>query len=353
MSLLSRKKPVILGLDISSTSVKLLELEKDGNNYRVQSLAVEPLPDNAVVEKNFQDVEAIGETIQKAVKRSGTKARLAAVAVAGSAVITKIINMPANLSESELEQQIQLEADQYIPYPLEEINLDFEVIGPTANNPDSVDVLLAASRSENIETRTDALEIGGLTAKIVDVEAYTVENVAPLLTAQMEDGGKDKIIAIIDIGATMTSLNVIENGNLIYTREQNFGGKQLTEEIMRRYGLAYEEAGRLKKSGGLPDNYIPEVLEPFKETIAQQVSRFLQFFYTSGQHNSVDLIALAGGCASIPGIDELVESQLGIQTVIANPFANMSLSSKVNPQALSKDAPSLMIACGLALRSFD
>jgi type IV pilus assembly protein PilM len=169
----------------------------------------------------------------------------------------------------------------------------------------------------------------------------------------MEDGGKDKIIAIIDIGATMTSLNVIENGNLIYTREQNFGGKQLTEEIMRRYGLAYEEAGRLKKSGGLPDNYIPEVLEPFKETIAQQVSRFLQFFYTSGQHNSVDLIALAGGCASIPGIDELVESQLGIKTVIANPFANMSLSSKVNPQALSKDAPSLMIACGLALRSFD
>ena len=353
MSLLSRKKPVILGLDISSTSVKLLELEQNGNNYIVKSLAVEPLPDNAVVEKNFQDVGAIGETIQKAVKRSGTKAKMAAVAVAGSAVITKIINMPANLSENELEEQIQLEADQYIPYPLEEINLDFEVIGPTANNPDSVDVLLAASRSENVENRTDALDIGGLKAKIVDVEAYTVENVAPLLAAQMEDDGKDKIIAVIDIGATMTSLNVIENGNLIYTREQNFGGKQLTEEIMRRYGLAYEEAGRLKKSGGLPDNYIPEVLEPFKETIAQQVSRFLQFFYTSGQHNSVDLIALAGGCASIPAIDELVESQLGVKTVIANPFANMSLSSKVNPQALSKDAPSLMIACGLALRSFD
>ena len=353
MSLLSRKKPVILGLDISSTSVKLLELEQDGDNYRVQSLAVEPLPDNAVVEKSFQDVEAIGETIQKAVKRSGTKAKLAAVAVAGSAVITKIINMPANLSENELELQIQQEADQYIPYPLEEINLDFEVVGPTANNPDSVDVLLAASRSENIESRTDALDIGGLTAKIVDVEAYTVENVAPLLTAQMEDAGKDKIIAVIDIGATMTSLNVMDNGNLIYTREQNFGGKQLTEEIMRRYGLAYEEAGRLKKTGGLPDNYIPEVLEPFKETIAQQVGRFLQFFYTSGQHNTVDLIALAGGCASIPGIDELVESQLGITTLIANPFANMSLSSKVNPQSLSKDAPSLIIACGLALRSFN
>ena len=322
-------------------------------SYKVESMAIEPLPDNAVSEKNIQDAEAVGETIQKAVKRSGTKAKQAAVAVAGSAVITKIITMPANLSDSELEAQIEMEADQYIPYPLEEINLDFEVMGPTENNPDTVDVLLAASRSENIEMRSAALDIGGLKPKIMDVEAYTIENSSSLIADQMEGGSEDKVIAVVDIGATMTSLNVIENGRLIYTREQSFGGKQLTEEIMRRYGLAYEEAGRLKKAGGLPDNYIPEVLEPFKETIAQQVSRFLQFFYTSGQHNSVDLIALAGGCASIPGIDELIETQLDTPTVIANPFANMSLSSKVNPQALSNDAPSLMIACGLAMRSFD
>jgi type IV pilus assembly protein PilM len=354
---LKRKKPNILGLDISSTSVKLLELAQDGDKYRVQSLAVEPLPDNAVVEKNIQDVEAVGETILKAVKRSGTKVKDAAVAVAGSAVITKIINMPAGLSDSDLEAQIEMEADQYIPYPLEEINLDFEVIGESENNPDTVDVLLAASRSENIELRSAALALGGLHPKIVDVEAYTIENSSKLIAHQMkrdeESENEDTIIAVVDIGATMTSLNVVENNQLIYTREQSFGGKQLTEEIMRRYGLAYDEAGRLKKEGGLPDNYIPEVLEPFKETIAQQVSRFLQFFYTSGQHNAVDLIVLAGGCASIPGIDELVESQLDTPTVIANPFAEMSLSSKVNPQALSNDAPSLMIACGLAMRSFD
>ena len=357
MGFLKRNKPNILGLDISSTSVKLLELAQDGDKYRVQSLAVEPLPDNAVVEKNIQDVEAVGETILKAVKRSGTKVKDAAVAVAGSAVITKIINMPAGLSDSDLEAQIEMEADQYIPYPLEEINLDFEVIGESENNPDTVDVLLAASRSENIELRSAALALGGLHPKIVDVEAYTIENSSKLIAHQMkhdeESENDDKIIAVVDIGATMTSLNVVENNQLIYTREQSFGGKQLTEEIMRRYGLAYDEAGRLKKEGGLPDNYIPEVLEPFKETIAQQVSRFLQFFYTSGQHNAVDLIVLAGGCASIPGIDELVESQLDTPTVIANPFAEMSLSSKVNPQALSNDAPSLMIACGLAMRSFD
>ncbi len=353
MGLLSRKKSAILGLDISSTSVKLLELTKDGGKYRVQSLAVEPLPDNAVADKSIQDVEAVGNTIQKAVKRSGTKTKNAAVAVSGSAVITKVITMPVGLSDEELEAQIEMEADQYIPYPLEEINLDFEVLGPSENNPETVDVLLAASRSENIELRSAALSLGGLIPKIVDVEAYTIEHCAELLTHQMEGGSEDKLIALIDIGATMTSLNIIQNEHLIYTREQSFGGKQLTEEIMRRYGLAYDEAGRLKKEGGLPDNYIPEVLEPFKETIAQQVGRFLQFFYTSGQHNAVDLIVLAGGCASIPGIDELVESQLDIQTVIANPFAEMSLGSKVNPQALSNDAPSLMIACGLAMRSFD
>ena len=355
MSLPKPNQPPILGLDISSTTVKLLELSKNDGHYKVESMAIEPLPDDAVSEKNIQDPEAVGECIQKALKKSGTKAKNAAVAVAGSAVITKIITMPATLAnnDSELESQIEMEADQYIPYPLEEINLDFEVIGPSEDNPETIDVLLAASRSENIEMRTIALEIAKLKPKIVDVEAYTIEKSSALIAEQIEEGEDNRIIAVVDIGATMTSLNVIEDGNLIYTREQSFGGKQLTEEIMRRYGLSYEEAGRLKKTGGLPDNYIPEVLEPFKETIAQQVSRFLQFFYNAGQHSSISLIALAGGCASIPGIDELIESQLETPTVIANPFANMSLSAKVNPQLLSNDAPSLMIACGLAMRSFD
>ena len=356
---LKRKKTSLLGIDISSTSVKLVELSKNDSGYQVESLAVEPLPANAVTEKNIQDVEAVGETLIKALKKSASKCKFTALAVPGSSVITKIITMPSSLSDSEMESQIELEADQYIPYPLEEINLDFQVLGETKNNPDTVDVLLAASRSENVEMRTAVAEMAGLTAKLVDVEAYTIEKATRLLPVQKfkpADSGDEPspfVIAVLDVGATMTSLNVIENNELIYTREQAFGGKQLTEEIMRRYGLAYEEAGRLKKVGGLPDNYIPEVLEPFKENMAQQVSRFLQFFYTAGQHESVDMIALAGGCASIPGIDELIATQLGIETIVANPFAEMGLSSKVNSQALSNDAPALMIACGLAMRSFD
>ena len=351
-SLFSKKQPPVLGLDISSTAVKLLELSQSGGRYRVESYAVEPLPLNSVIEKNISDVEAVGEAIRRAVKRSGTKTRNAAVAVAGSAVITKVISMPATLSDDEMASQIELEADQYIPYPLEEVNIDFEIIGSSGKDDDRVDVLLAASRSENVDVRIAACEIGGLKASVVDVEAYAMENAFDLLADQIPDSGVDKTVAIVDIGATMTTLSVLHDSKIIYTREQVFGGKQLTEEIQRRYGLSYEEAGMAKRQGGLPDNYVPEVLEPFKEAMAQQVSRSLQFFFSSSQYNSVDHIILAGGSASIPGVDELIEGKLGTNTTVANPFANMSLSSRIKAQTLSNDAPALMISCGLALRSF-
>ena len=345
-----QKQPAILGLDISSTAIKLLELAQVGDRIRVESYAVEPLPANSVVEKNIADVEAVGEAIRRAVKRSGSRTKFTAVSVAGSAVITKIISMPASLSDDEMEQQIELEADQYIPYPLEEVNLDFEVIGPSESDPDKIDVLLAASRSENVDIRIAAIEVAGLKAKIVDVEAYAMENALTLIASQLPDQGVGKTIAIIDVGATMTTLNVMHDCKTIYTREQVFGGKQLTEEIQRRYGLSYEEAGMAKRQGGLPDNYISEVLEPFKDAMTQQVSRSLQFFYGSSQYDNVDHIVLAGGSAMMPGIDEMVANKLGIHTSIANPFSNMSLAPRIKTQSLSNDAPALMVAAGLAMR---
>lgn len=350
--LFNRTAAPLIGLDISSTSVKLLELGQSGNRYRVESYAVVPLPQSAVEEKNIADVDAVGAAIKRAVSRAGTRTKNAAVAVAGSAVITKVITMPANLSDDELADQIQLEADQYIPYPREEVNLDFEVIGPSEKQEGTVDVLLAASRSENVDVRVAALELGGLNARIVDVEAFAMEAAFSLLASQLPDNGVGKTIAVIDVGATMTTLSVSHDFKVIYTREQVFGGKQLTDEIMRRYGLSYEEAGLAKKQGGLPDNYEPEVLLPFKEAMAQQVSRSLQFFFSSSQHNSVDHIVLAGGCAAIPGVDALIEDKIGITASVANPFADMSLTSRINPEGIRADASSLMIACGLAMRRF-
>ena len=352
MGLFGNAKTPLVGLDISSTAVKLLQLTESGGRYRVEHYAVEPLPPNAVVEKNIVEVEAVGEAIKRAVARSGTKARHAAAAVSGSSVITKIIPIQGDLDEDSLEDQVQLEASNYIPFPIDEVSIDFEVLGPMPNNPEMLQVLLAASRTENVELRQSALELGNLTAKVIDVEAFAMENAFRLVADQLSVP-KDAIVALVDIGATMTTLNVLRGQRSIYTREQVFGGKQLTDEVMRRYGLSYDEAGLAKRQGGLPESYEVEVLEPFKEALVQQVSRLLQFFYAGSDFNRVDQVVLAGGCASIAGIATLVEEQLGVPTVIANPLANMALGPRVQAHALAQDAPALMIACGLALRSFD
>ncbi|KZY74594.1 pilus assembly protein PilM [Oleiphilus sp. HI0071] len=350
--LFGKKNDTVLGVDISSSSVKLLELSKNGDKLRVESYAVEPLPANSVVEKSINDVEAVGETVKKVLAKSRSSVRLGAVAVAGSAVITKTIQMNAGLNDQELEDQISVEADQYVPYPLDEVAIDFEVLGPSEDSADQVDVLLAACRKENVELREDALEIGGLTSKIVDIEAHAVERAFDLIARQMDESAEERTVAIVDIGSTMTTLSVLADNTTVYTREQLFGGRQLTEEIQRRYGLSFEEAGLAKKQGGLPDDYEREVLDPFKEAVVQQVARSLQFFFGSSQYNEVDYVVLAGGVASVPELSDMVQEKVGIKTIVANPFSDMTLNSRVNASALSNDAPSLMIACGLAMRSF-
>jgi type IV pilus assembly protein PilM len=348
-----KKANTLLGIDISSTSVKLLELSRSGSRYKVEAFAVEPLPPNAVVEKNIAEIEGVGQALARAIAKSRTGAKFAAVAVSGSAVITKTIEMDAGLNDEELENQIKIEADQYIPYPLDEVAIDFEVQGASVRNPERVDVLLAACRKENVEVREAALALAGLSAKIVDVEAYALERAFGLLVKQLSPDGGDLTVAVVDIGATMMTLSVLHNGRTIYSREQLFGGRQLTEEIQRRYGLSVDEAGLAKKQGGLPDDYEAEVLQPFKEAVVQQVARSLQFFFAAGQFNEVDYILLAGGTASVPDIDRLIQQKIGTPTMVANPFADMALGNKVNAGSLASDAPALMIACGLAMRSFD
>jgi type IV pilus assembly protein PilM len=347
-----RKATPVLGLDISSTTVKLLELSYTGDRYRVESYAVSSLPQDAVIEKTVNDVDGVANAIRSVVAQSRTKLKTVAAAVAGSSVITKMIDMPEGLNEDDMETQLTLEADQYIPYPLEEVAIDFEVQGVSPERDNQVEVLLAACRRETIDSRVEAIEGAEMSARIVDVEAYAMERAFSLIQHQLALD-EDSTVAVVDIGATMTTLSVLNNGQTIYTREQLFGGKQLTDEIMRRYGLPLEEAGLAKKQGGLPDDYEPEVLEPFKDAVVQQVARSLQFFFSSSQYNDVDHIILAGGVSSMEGLAELVQEKLGTPSTVANPFAEMAISSRVNAVALSSDAPAMMIACGLALRSFD
>ncbi len=353
LGFLKKKKPPVLGVDISSTTIKLLELSRSVKGLKVESYAVFPLPANAVVERNIVDADAVANTIRAALLRAKSKLLTAASAVTGSAVITKIIQMDADMDDDAMEAQINLEADQYIPYPLDEVAIDFSVVGPSQIHNDQNDVLLVACRRENVDLRVDALEQAGLTAKIIDIEAHAIERTVSLLEDRLDQSKPVNSIAVFDIGATMTTLSVIVKGQTVYTREQLFGGRQLTEEVQRRYGLSIEEAGLAKKQGGLPDDYQAEVLEPFLDAVVQQLIRALQFFFSSSQYNDVDAIILAGGVAAMPELPELVAQKLDTQTIVANPFSNMLISSKVDVEALEKDAPALLIACGLALRSFD
>lgn len=346
---IGKKAGTLLGVDISSTAVKILQLSPSGNNYKLENYIIRSLPANAVVEKNISDIDAVGDCIAKAVSILKPSSKDAAVAVAGSAVITKTIEMNAALSDSEMENQIVVEADQYIPYPLDEVSIDFERQELSERSPEMVEVLLAACRRENVDSRVTALELGGLETKVVDIEAYAIERTFKLLAQQigLED---EQTVAIVDIGAVMMTLNVILGGKTIYTREQMFGGNQLSEEVQRHFGLSAAEAETAMKRGGLPDEYEHEILAPFKDTVVQQISQTLQFFFSSSHYNEVDHVLLAGGVAAIEGLSELVQESLSTPVVVANPFADLTISSKVNKAMLENDAPSLLIACGLAMR---
>ena len=354
MFLFTRKYKPLLGLDITTSSVKLIELSLSGGQYRVEAYAAEPMPVNSINEKQIVDTEAVGEAIRRAVKRAGARSKEVAVAISGDAAITKVIQMPRNLRSGDLEAQVELQADQYIPFPMDEVSYDFEVLGPSEKDNDSLDVLLVATRTENVEQRQAAVTAAGLTAKIVDVEAFALENACKLMTHQMPDGGIDRSVAVVDFGASTTTFSVLRNLKVVYTRDFAFGGQQLTEEIMRTYGLSLEEAGRAKKEGGLPANYQTEVLDPFIDDMTQQISRSLQFYLASGSgREQPEKILVCGGCANIPGVAEVIASRVGIAAEKGDPLGQMKLSSRAKAQAVQRDATALLTACGLALRSFD
>jgi len=333
-----KKSQPLLGLDITTSSVKLIELSKSGKRYRVESYSAEPTPPSSVSEKAIVDAKAVGEAIRRAVKRAGAKATDVAVAISGDAAITKVIQMPSSLSERDLEGQVEIQADQYIPFPMEEVSFDYEVVGPNEKDPELMDVLLVATRTDNVDQRQAAVNAAGLAANVVDVEAFALENACALLSHQIPDGGMGQSVAVVDIGASSTTFSVLSDLRVIYTRDFNFGGQQLTEEIMRTYGLSMEDAGRAKKQGGLPSNYQPEVLEPFIDDMTQQVSRSLQFYLASGGgREQPDMILVCGGCANIPGIADVISSRVGIPTEIGDPLGQMKISSKAKSQGVHKE----------------
>ena len=344
----------LIGVDISSASVKMVELSGDAEGgYRLDGYSIVPLAKDSVVDGNIAGLEQVGSAVERAWKLLGTREKRAAMALPAAAVISKKVIMQAGLREEDMEMQVEAEANQYIPFTLDEVNIDFQVLGPSPSSPEDVEVLIAASRKDKIEDRVVVAEEAGLKVAIMDVETYATEAAYALACNQLPNSGREQTVMIIDIGAVMMHINVLHDNQSVYFREQSFGGDHLTQEIQRRFGLSAEDAEIAKRKGGLPDSYSVEVLQPFIQSLALEVARALQFFTSSTQYNRVDHIMLAGGCAAIPGVDLAVAERTQVNPVIANPFVNMTIPSRIKQQALTADAPSLMIACGLALRRFD
>ncbi len=344
----------LVGLDISSSAVKLVELSgSSSENCQLERYAIETLPREAVVDGNIANLEMVADAIKRAMRRMGSSAKVAALALPDAAVITKRITLPADLREQEMEFQVETEASQYIPFAIEEVNLDFQVIGPSSSDDGDVEVLIAASRKEKVDDRVAVAEAAGLKAVVVDVESFSAQASYTLVRRQLPDRAHGKVVALVDIGASAMSVSIIKDGKQIYAREQTVGGAKLTQDIARHYGMSFDEAEKAKREGKLPEDCDRTFIRPFLDSVALEISRALQFFFTSTQYNDVDHVVLAGGCAVVPGLADIVAGRTQVPTTVANPFKRMTLEAKVKAKALESDASSLMVACGLALRRFD
>ncbi|WP_040439451.1 pilus assembly protein PilM [Algicola sagamiensis] len=350
--LFGKKSTMMLGIDIGSHAIKAVQLSGSGSKYRLDAFAIEPLPKGAMNDREIQDIEAVGRAIQKIRRKFSRKITQAAAAVSGSSVITKIVFMDAGMREDEMESQIEIEADSLIPYPLNEISLDFEPLGPNPADPSKINVLLSAARTETVQTKVDALAGAQLEAKVIDVEGYALARGAEFCMSQLPSDASEKNIALIDVGANMMLFSIMQGGEVIYTRDQIFGGDQYTKSIASYYNQPYEDAEVAKLSGNLPPNYEMEVLAPFQTALVQQIRRAIQMFITSSGHEQVDYLMISGGTSCIAGLDKLLVEELGIHTIVANPFVEMGAASSVKKEELALKASNLVVATGLALRSF-
>ncbi|MCH2240352.1 MAG: pilus assembly protein PilM [Aquabacterium sp.] len=343
----------MIGLDISSSSVKLVELSQSNDGqYILERFASEPFEKGWIADGQIEKFDEVAEAVRKVVTKSGTKTKHVAMAMPQSAVITKKIMLPAGLREEDLEVQVEAEANQYIPFSLDEVSLDFCVIGPSPTSVGDVEVLIAASRKDRVQDRQGLAEAAGLKPVVLDIESHASRLAVSRVVDGLPNEGRDALIALFEIGAETTSLKVLRDTELLYDRDQAFGGSQLTQLISRQYGFSFEEAEHKKLSGDLPEDYASSILAPFVDSLSQEIGRSLQYFFTSTPHHKVHYIMLAGGTAALPGLKDRVTELTGFASMVVNPFEGMKLGSAVRESKLRKEAPSYLTACGLAMRRF-
>jgi len=351
--ILGRKHGPLLGLDISSSSVKLVELSQAGNGeYVVERFASEAFEKGWIADGQIEKFDEVANAVRRVVVKSGTKTKNVAMAMPQSAVITKKIMLPAGLRDEELEIQVESEANQYIPFSLDEVSLDFCVVGPSPTSVGDVEVLIAASRKDRVQDRQGLAEAAGLKPMVLDIESHASRLAMGRVISSLPNEGKDALVALFEVGADTTSLKVLRDEEMLYDRDQAFGGAQLTQLISRQYGFSFEEAEQKKVAGELPEDYESTLLTPFVDSLAQEIGRALQYFFTSTPHHKVHYVMLSGGTAALPGLKERVTDLTGFASMVVNPFEGMRIGSGIREGKLRREAPSYLTACGLAMRRF-
>lgn len=352
-TLLGRKHPPMIGLDISSSSVKLVELGQDESGaYVLERIAAESFEKGWITDGQIEKFDEVADAVRRVVSKSGTKTRDVVMAMPQSSVITKKIMLPAGLREEELELQVESEANQYIPFSLDEVSLDFCVVGPSPTSVGDVEVLIAASRKDRVQDRQGLAEAAGLRPVVLDIESHASLLAMSRLVSALPSEGQDALIALFEIGADTTSLKVLRDSEMLYDRDQAFGGSQLTQLISRQYGFSFEEAEQKKLTSDLPEDYAQQILAPFVDSLSQEIGRALQYFFTSTPHHKVHYVMLAGGTATLPGLKDRVTELTGFASMVVNPFDSMKLGGAVRESKLRREAPSYLTACGLAMRRF-
>jgi type IV pilus assembly protein PilM len=348
-----RRSSAVIGLDISSSSVKLVELGQTANGeFVLERFASEPFEKGWITDGQIEKFDEVADAVRRVVDKSGTRTKQVVLAMPQSAVITKRIMLPAGLREEELELQVEQEANQYIPFSLDEVSLDFCVVGPSPTSVGDVEVLIAASRKDRVQDRQGLAEAAGLKPIVLDIESHASRLAMSRVVQALPNGGKDALVALFEIGADTTSLKVLRDEEMLYDRDQAFGGAQLTQLISRQYGFSFEEAEQKKLAGDLPEDYESTILSPFVDSLSQEIGRALQYFFTSTPHHKVHYVMLAGGTATLPGLKERVTDLTGFASMVVNPFDNMKLAASVRESKVRREAASYLTACGLAMRRF-
>jgi type IV pilus assembly protein PilM len=348
-----RKRAVeVLGIDISASGVKLVGLGGSSERPVLEQCAIESLRVGTVVDGVIENPDDVSAALQRLIKQSGAKTKNVSVALPSSAVITKRLPIPQGLGDQEMEDHVEVEAKQYIPFPLEDVSLDFVEVGPSSESSSSVEVLIAAARRERVEALRELLEAVGLKPVIVDVSTYALHRSLARVIDVQGKSSPGTLSVLFKLGATASTMQVLRGKDLVYEREQSVGGAQLTQRISSYYGLSFAEAEVKKCQGSLAHDYEASVLIPYIDGMVQEMGRSLQFFFNSTQYNKVNQVFLAGGSALLPGLALAVAGHVQVPCSVVNPFEGMALGSSVKRSEALQEAPSYLRACGLALRRF-